>query len=89
MTPKSFLKYFYPKNPKNQYLSIISQKLTMASDEVMMHEPDLNAKPERPALKTENSKKKKKVISLTWDEHAIEEHDQLRGTRMKVSLVGH
>lgn len=21
---------------------------------------------------------------LTWDEHAIEEHDQLRGTRMKV-----
>mmetsp|Transcript_24679 Transcript_24679/g.59513 ORF Transcript_24679/g.59513 Transcript_24679/m.59513 type:complete len:141 (+) Transcript_24679:211-633(+) len=24
---------------------------------------------------------------LTWDEHAIEEHDQLRGTRMKVSTV--
>ena len=22
---------------------------------------------------------------LTWDEHAIEEHDLLRGTRMKVS----
>jgi hypothetical protein len=24
---------------------------------------------------------------LTWDEHAIEEHDLLRGTRMKVRLL--
>jgi hypothetical protein len=24
---------------------------------------------------------------LTWDEHAIEEHDVLRGTRMKVRLL--
>ena len=31
---------------------------------------------------------KKKIVSLTWDEHAIEEHDQLRGTRMKVRLIG-
>ena len=26
----------------------------------------------------------KKEKHLTWDEHAIEEHDLLRGTRMKV-----
>ena len=26
----------------------------------------------------------KKEKHLTWDEHAIEEHDVLRGTRMKV-----
>jgi hypothetical protein len=57
-----------------------------ANDEVMLHEPDLSAVPNKPALVTAKSKKKKKkVISLTWDEHAIEEHDQLRGTRMKVS----
>jgi len=29
-----------------------------------------------------NETKKKKILS--WDEHAIEEHDQLRGTRMKI-----
>mmetsp|Transcript_21118 Transcript_21118/g.29593 ORF Transcript_21118/g.29593 Transcript_21118/m.29593 type:complete len:307 (+) Transcript_21118:80-1000(+) len=28
--------------------------------------------------------KKKKKKALTWDEHAIEEHDLLRGTRMKI-----
>lgn len=32
--------------------------------------------------KDETHRKKKKA--LTWDEHAIEEHDQLRGTRMKI-----
>ena len=32
--------------------------------------------------KNKNERKKKKVLS--WDEHAIEEHDQLRGTRMKI-----
>ena len=31
------------------------------------------------------SKKKKAKKALKWDEHAIEEHDLLRGTRMKVS----
>lgn len=29
----------------------------------------------------------KKEKHLTWDEHAIEEHDVLRGTRMKVSQI--
>jgi len=29
-------------------------------------------------------KKKKKKKALTWDEHAIEEHDLLRGTRMQI-----
>ena len=61
----------------------------MSTDkEAMMHEPDLNAVPEKPALVTEKTKSKKRSekITLTWDEHAIEEHDQLRGTRMKVSF---
>lgn len=31
------------------------------------------------------NKKKKAKKALKWDEHAIEEHDLLRGTRMKVS----
>jgi len=62
----------------------------MSTDkESMIHEPDLNAVPEKPALVTEKTKSKKKKnekITLTWDENAIEEHDQLRGTRMKVSF---
>ena len=29
----------------------------------------------------------KKKKALTWDEHAIEEHDLLRGTRMKVCRI--
>jgi hypothetical protein len=53
--------------------------------EPMVHEPDLNAIPNKPALVTSKDQKKKEV-SLTWDEHAIEEHDQLRGTRMKVRI---
>jgi hypothetical protein len=52
--------------------------------EHFVHEPDLHAHPKKPALKM-NSKYSKKKVTLTWDEHAIEEHDQLRGTRMKVS----
>ena len=60
----------------------------MASSEEVVHEPDLHAVPNKPALVTSKSKTKK-VISLTWDEHAIEEHDQLRGTRMKVRLPHH
>ena len=53
--------------------------------EPILHEPDLKAVPNKPALVTsKNHNKKKKGISLKWDEHAIEEHDQLRGTRMKV-----
>lgn len=51
--------------------------------EHFVHEPDLLAHPKKPALKT-NSKYSKKKVTLTWDENAIEEHDQLRGTRMKV-----
>ena len=55
----------------------------------MVHEPDLKAVPNKPALVTSKGRRmKKKIVSLTWDEHAIEEHDQLRGTRMKVRLIG-
>ena len=54
----------------------------------MVHEPDLKAVPNKPALVTSKGRRmKKKIVSLTWDEHAIEEHDQLRGTRMKVRLI--
>ena len=35
------------------------------------------------AAKAEAAKREEKK-HLTWDEHAIEEHDLLRGTRMKV-----
>jgi len=35
---------------------------------------------------TPNSKEKR---HLKWDEDAIQEHDLLRGTRMKVCRVGH
>lgn len=31
--------------------------------------------------------KSDKSRHIAWDEHAIEEHDLLRGTRMKVSLI--
>ena len=34
------------------------------------------------------NKKKKAKKALKWDEHAIEEHDLLRGTRMKVRSIG-
>ena len=37
----------------------------------------------KPALKKKNSDRKPKK-ALKWDEVAIEEHDQLRGTRMKI-----
>mmetsp|Transcript_22341 Transcript_22341/g.27387 ORF Transcript_22341/g.27387 Transcript_22341/m.27387 type:complete len:180 (+) Transcript_22341:122-661(+) len=51
------------------------------------HEPHPEAHPVKPALVDVKRKKKKKDThkkALTWDEHAIEEHDQLRGTRMKI-----
>mmetsp|Transcript_26423 Transcript_26423/g.39058 ORF Transcript_26423/g.39058 Transcript_26423/m.39058 type:complete len:141 (+) Transcript_26423:94-516(+) len=38
----------------------------------------------KPALKKKNSAKKDSKGSLQWDEDAIAEHDQLRGTRMKI-----
>jgi protein phosphatase inhibitor 2 len=43
----------------------------------------------KPALKTESHKKNSAARAsgdkhLKWDEQAIEEHDQLRGTRMKI-----
>jgi len=39
----------------------------------------------KPALKKEDEAKKKAADRhLKWDEKAIEEHDQLRGTRMKI-----
>lgn len=42
--------------------------------------------PAKPALKKkpETSSKPKKDKHLKWDEEVIEEHDQLRGTRMKI-----
>jgi len=36
------------------------------------------------AMVVEEERTSKKKKALTWDEHAIEEHDLLRGTRMKV-----
>ncbi len=57
------------------------------STEEGKHEPHFDAQPVKPALKDDKGKKKKKEKkALTWDEHAIEEHDLLRGTRMKVSV---
>ena len=40
----------------------------------------------KPALVTDKTKRrsKKQAPHLKWDEKAIEEHDQLRGTRMKI-----
>lgn len=41
--------------------------------------------PVKPALILQNNKKKKSTTKhLKWDEQAIEEHDLLRGTRMKI-----
>lgn len=40
----------------------------------------------KPALKHDRSQKKKKK-DLKWDEEVIAEHDQLRGTRMKVRIL--
>lgn len=40
----------------------------------------------KPALKKKKKAAKQKG-SLQWDEDAIAEHDQLRGTRMKVSDI--
>ncbi len=51
------------------------------------HEPHILAQPVKPALVDETRKQRgKEKKALTWDEHAIEEHDLLRGTRMKVSI---
>lgn len=50
----------------------------------MIHAPDGGVHPTKSALVTKKTRKKKKAVHLTWDEHQIEEHDQLRGTRMKV-----
>jgi len=36
------------------------------------------------AMVVEEERTSKKKKALTWDEHAIEEHDLLRGTRMKI-----
>ena len=55
------------------------------STEEGKHEPHVGAQPGKPVLKDQKMKKKKERKALTWDEHAIEEHDLLRGTRMKVS----
>jgi len=58
----------------------------MTTSEEGKHEPHTFAQPVKPALIDEERKKKKREKkALTWDEHAIEEHDLLRGTRMKVS----
>ena len=38
----------------------------------------------KPALSSKRNKGKKKKGGLTWDEAKIEEHDKLRGTRMKI-----
>lgn len=53
----------------------------------ILHEPHGDAHPVRSALSAGTKKKDRKNRALTWDEHAIEEHDQLRGTRMKVRLI--
>lgn len=61
----------------------------MTTSEEGKHEPHTFAQPVKPALIDEERKKKKREKkALTWDEHAIEEHDLLRGTRMKVSYKG-
>jgi protein phosphatase inhibitor 2 len=46
-----------------------------------------HGKPAKPALKAprrQKEKDSKEKKHLKWDEEAIEEHDQLRGTRMKI-----
>mmetsp|Transcript_3780 Transcript_3780/g.4633 ORF Transcript_3780/g.4633 Transcript_3780/m.4633 type:complete len:191 (+) Transcript_3780:117-689(+) len=61
-------------------------KMFCKGKESEKHEPDSSAQPVKPALVVDGKKKKKKKSkkALTWDEHAIEEHDLLRGTRMKI-----
>lgn len=59
------------------------------NDDEPKHEPpaDLSkANPEKPALVSGKDKKKKKPHpdTIQWDEEKIKEHDQLRGTRMKI-----
>lgn len=46
--------------------------------------PDPHAAPVKPALKTKKQSPQKKKGGLKWDEAKIEEHDKLRGTRMKI-----
>lgn len=49
--------------------------------------PDHDAVPVKPALKhgnNNNNKPRKPKGGLKWDEAKIEEHDKLRGTRMKI-----
>ncbi|KAL7581165.1 hypothetical protein ACA910_005954 [Epithemia clementina (nom. ined.)] len=46
--------------------------------------PSQNNPNVKPALKKEDMANEKKDKHLKWDEKAIEEHDQLRGTRMKI-----
>lgn len=54
------------------------------STEEGKHGPHSYAQPVKPALLDIHKKSKKEKKALTWDEHAIEEHDLLRGTRMKI-----
>ena len=61
----------------------------MSEESPPIHEPHLDAHPVRSALAGGKKKKDKQNRALTWDEHAIEEHDQLRGTRMKVRESRH
>ena len=46
--------------------------------------PDLDAVPAKPALKVGSAPTRKSKGGLKWDEAKIEEHDKLRGTRMKI-----
>ena len=43
-----------------------------------------NATPKKPALVSHDHERKSNR-HIVWDEHAISEHDELRGTRTKVS----
>lgn len=54
-----------------------------ASDTVASTNTTGRPKRVKPALKKVHSSSKEKK-ELKWDEEAIEEHDQLRGTRMKI-----
>lgn len=45
--------------------------------------PDMDAAPVKPALK-HGDKPRRSKGALKWDEAKIEEHDKLRGTRMKI-----
>jgi hypothetical protein len=59
---------------------------TTSTTDDAKHEPNGLTQPIRPAIIDEKKRRKKKdKKALTWDEHAIEEHDLLRGSRMKVS----